>query len=171
MSLAEDLLQLAKNMANYKKKDLQDARLRRAVSTAYYAVFHLLVEAASERVAEDAKLRCLVSRAFVHAEMQRVAKTFLSGTGALPGHVQAAFTGTIPGEVQSVARAFINLQEARHRADYDLLSPFARAEVQGLVAVAEQAFADWNGVKARPRDKTAVELFLSSLLLGERWKK
>jgi hypothetical protein len=70
-----------------------------------------------------------------------------------------------------VATAFVNLQEARHDADYNLAKAFSRAEARRLVAQVDQAFRDWNAVVAMPSHNEICELFLASLLLGERWKK
>jgi uncharacterized protein (UPF0332 family) len=171
MSLAEELLQLARQLVNNRQKELRDARLRRAISTAYYSLFHLLVQTASERFVTEDRLRCLVGRAFGHADMLRVARSFESGAGALPAFLTATFTGSIPAEIQQVAEAFADLQQARHEADYDLLKSFTRADAQKIVSQAEQAFATWNTVKCDAAAKPALELFLASLLLWERWKK
>jgi hypothetical protein len=43
MGLADDLLGLADRLAKPTSSDPEQASLRRAVSTAYYALFHLLV--------------------------------------------------------------------------------------------------------------------------------
>lgn len=42
MGLAEDLLDVADRLATPASTDLEQASLRRALSTAYYALFHLL---------------------------------------------------------------------------------------------------------------------------------
>ena len=46
MPYAHDLLEQAKHLANREKKRPRQASLRRAVSTAYYALFHLLIHEA-----------------------------------------------------------------------------------------------------------------------------
>jgi uncharacterized protein (UPF0332 family) len=174
MSLADDLLDLAKKMVNYKKADVLDARLRRAISTAYYALFHLLLEKGSAKFVTHPGLRQLVSRAYVHGDMYKAAKKFESGIGGLPGQVTAAFAGTVPAlpaEIERVAKAFVALQEARHEADYDVSKTFSRADAQRLVAQAEQAFKDWYTVNGMTAHTDMCELFLASLVLGERWKK
>ena len=120
MSLAEDLLELAKKSVNYKKLDLLDARLRRAVSTAYYAVFHLLAEQGAAKLASHPGIRLLAGRAYAHGDMYKAAKAFKSGIGALPALLKAPFGGTFPAlppELVRVAIAFVELQDARHLAD------------------------------------------------------
>jgi hypothetical protein len=170
MSLATDLLEQATHLARREKKRPKQASLRRAISAAYYGLFHLLLEEAARQVVTNASLRCLVSRAFSHGEMARAAKTFASG-GSLPAHVVAAYAGSVPAEIQQVARAFVELQLARHDADYNLLKSFTRQDALDHVTTARAAFTAWAAVKARPADRVAVELFLSALLLWERWGK
>ena len=43
MAYADDLLELAKHLANLEPVNPRQACMRRAVSTAYYALFHLLI--------------------------------------------------------------------------------------------------------------------------------
>jgi len=174
VSLAEDLLELAKKSVNYNRSDVLDARLRRAISTGYYALFHLLLEHGAARIIRHIGLQQLVSRAYVHNDMQRAAKSFLSGSGGLPKHITNAF-GTaippVPAQIMTVASAFVELQRARHEADYNRAISFSRAEARKLVEKAEKAFTEWKAVVAMPAHTEMCELFLASLLLDERWKK
>jgi hypothetical protein len=55
--------------------------LRRAVSAAYYAVFHTLTTAGAARQHTDAAVRQLVARAFEHRGMKDVARQFASRWG------------------------------------------------------------------------------------------
>ena len=50
MSLPRDLLAQAKLLATKEKSRPKQASLRRSVSAAYYALFHLLVDAAARRL-------------------------------------------------------------------------------------------------------------------------
>ena len=47
MAFADDLLDLSKQLANLEPENPRQASLRRAVSTAYYALFHLLISEAT----------------------------------------------------------------------------------------------------------------------------
>lgn len=49
MGLAQDLLRQANHLATYEGANPSQAALRRSVSTAYYALFHLPVEDAAQR--------------------------------------------------------------------------------------------------------------------------
>ncbi len=69
-------------------------------------------------------------------------------------------TVTVPKKLKQVAQAVIDLQTARHDADYDLSQPFTRAQVLGLVGQAEAAFAAWE----RVRRQDVAYLYLAVLL-------
>jgi hypothetical protein len=47
MVYADDLFELAKHLANLEPVNPRQASLRRAVSTAFYALFHLLISEAT----------------------------------------------------------------------------------------------------------------------------
>lgn len=174
MSRADDLLDLSRKMVGYTRTDLVEARVRRAISTAYYALFHLLLEHGVARVVTHPGLRLLVGRAYSHGDMIKSAKTFQSGGESLPTYLTAPFGGSVPHlptQIRDVAKAFVVLQEARHAADYDLAKPFTHADAKKLVAHAEEAFTNWNAVVALPEHRDMCELFLATLLLGDRLKK
>jgi len=170
MSLHHDLLEQARHLLAREPRKPKQASLRRAVSAAYYALFHLILDEGAKQFTVDADLRLLVRRAFVHGEMKKAAKTLSSG-GVLPAHVANIYGGTIPIELRRIAAAFVILQDARHDADYNLGEVFNRADVRAYVDLSETSFADWTAVKARPADRAAVELFLASMLLWDRWGK
>lgn len=174
MSIADDLLELAKKMVRYTKPDIRDVRARRAISTAYYALFHFLTERGTAKLASHPGIRILAGRAYAHGEMYKTAKSFRSGTAGLPAQLRTPFSGqpfSLPPELVRVASAFADLQDARHVADYDLSQSYSRADAQGFVALADQAFADWNTASTDPVNADVCDLFLAALLLGDRWKR
>ena len=67
--------------------------------------------------------------------------------------------------MRSVAEAFINLQDDRHRADYDLSVSYTRPEVLNLLQQASEAFRAWAVVES---NEEAV-VFLSAMLFARRW--
>lgn len=169
MSLSSDLLEQAEHLAKREKKKPRQASLRRAVSAAYYALFHLLVEDAVREFLgaspSDGALRATVGRAFGHAAMKRVAVGFSGGT--LSPKMSAASAGLVPVQgVMLVAQSFRELQEARHDADYDVLRTFSRSEALGLVEQAQEAFACWKDTRKTPH----ARLFLVALLVQEQIK-
>jgi hypothetical protein len=78
MSLAEELLEHARFLANLDPRTTSQANIRRAISAAYYAVFHLLAAEVAEQVSPDspAGLRERTQRALEHTQMGKVAKAF-----------------------------------------------------------------------------------------------
>ena len=82
MGLPEDLLEQAGHLARRERKRPRQASLRRAVSAAYYALFHLLTSEAANLIGPAAPpgLRQQVRRAFAHREMKHVCKPFGSGS-------------------------------------------------------------------------------------------
>ena len=176
MIRAANLLTLSRTMLTLDATKPKQETLRRAISTAYYALFNLLLDGGCRQVATAPSLRDLVRRGFGHGEMKKVARVFQGGT--LPKHVAQVFeaakrTPDVPAELRRVAKAFVGLQEARHEADYDPTrpTPNTRKEADDWIALAEAAFADWETVRGRPLDALAVEVFLTGLLLWDRWGK
>lgn len=167
MSLSGDLLEQAKRLARQEPRRPRQASLRRAVSAAYYALFHLLTESAARYLvggaAEAKGLRQYVQRAFNHGEMKDAAAGFADGT--LPKRLARAVPSqSVPTGLRQVAQAFVTLQGFRHEADYDLSRGFARSEVNELVEVAEKAFEAWKSV----RKSTEAKAFLVALLTHRR---
>ena len=68
----------------------------------------------------------------------------------------------VPAEIQRIADCFVQLQEARHKADYNIKDSVSRVEAQTFVQMARAAFADWAVVAANP----AADTYLTELLVG-----
>lgn len=66
MPLHQDLLSLARDLVDRNPGAPVEADLRRGVSTAYYALFHLLIHEGTSRLVTVAALRPRVARAFDH---------------------------------------------------------------------------------------------------------
>ena len=66
-----------------------------------------------------------------------------------------------------IAAAFIELQEVRHKADYDVNETFDRVQVVGYVDQAREAMSKWKAIKNTPN----ANVFLAALLLHSRWNK
>src|SRR5258708_8316828 len=69
MGYADDLLELAQLLANLEPTNPRQACLRRAVSTAYYALFHLLISEATLNWGR-LELRSELGRIFEHGRMK-----------------------------------------------------------------------------------------------------
>lgn len=69
MPFAEDLLDVARSLADMDEEGPRQASLRRAVSTAYYALFHLLISEATSNW-NRAEPRAALGRIFEHGKMK-----------------------------------------------------------------------------------------------------
>jgi len=112
MAFADDLLEQPYHLANKEKDDPTQASLRRAVSIAHYALFHLLIDEAVSKWTVE-RQRSALGRTFEHKVMRNVCedyvKTFYSA-GKPDSSVQ----------LKNVAHTFAILQQRRHTADYDV---------------------------------------------------
>jgi uncharacterized protein (UPF0332 family) len=136
--------------------------LRRAVSAAYYSLFHGLVSEATNLLVSQAERRSprylLVYRSFEHGQMLKSCE--LIAKQKPPARLGVKSFGQ---EVGSVATAFINLQSQRHRADYDPQSKFAKNEVDEVIQLAQSALTVIREAPASER-----KIFLTFLLLKGR---
>lgn len=172
MSLQRDLLDQAHQLARHEPKRPRQASLRRAVSTGYYAVFHLLVDAASREIVSGQgqdMLRQSVGRALNHSDMKNACQALANWNRRNPPRpVGAMMPGGPNPDVQTVASAFVELQQARHEADYDLSCRFSRSDVFALLKLADDAFA----AMARMRMADPMKrVFMLSLVFHGRWKR
>jgi uncharacterized protein (UPF0332 family) len=146
MGLAEDLLQQADHLVTYEGLNPSQANLRRAVSTAYYALFHLLVEAAALRWSGSPEARTGVERGFQHGAMKSISIQFRKQTWRdWHGNQQP-----VPSAIQKIASAFVDLQEERHMADYDNHEQWTVTEVQETLNTARSAFQHWHSIRTDP---------------------
>ncbi|MGK4001347.1 hypothetical protein WMF31_01885 [Sorangium sp. So ce1036] len=175
--LHDELLEQARNLATYDPRRPRQGNLRRAVSSAYYAVFHLLIHEASARLVGhpllgvSAEVNHGVRRWFDHTTMKRVAEWF-QGKGTPPALADmtdrtsmSKLPRLVSPQLRDVAATFADLQEQRHMADYDLGAPrLTRQGALNTVERAEQAFKDWQHAQNDP----LAQLFLLLLLTGDK---
>jgi hypothetical protein len=162
--LHHDLLEQARYLAFREPKKPRQASLRRAVSAAYYALFHMLLHETTMRLFPNSppQLRHRAKRAIAHGPAKDACKRFASGGG-----IQGLTALPVETELRKIAKAFAELQEARHKADYDLSETFDRVQVDAYIYQVEDAMTDWKKVKNAPN----ANVFLSALLINERWNK
>ena len=171
MSLAEELLEHARFLGNLDERTTTQANIRRAVSAAYSAVFHLLAAEFAAQVSPDLPvgLRERMQRVLEHAQMWKVAKAFeIAGSKRaknLPEDL--VFPDPISTELASIAKIFQELQEARHTADYDVLKQFHSIDTLNSVQKAESVFNAWKTEKASRN----APVFRAVLVFGKDWNK
>lgn len=137
----------------------RQASLRRAVSTAYYALFHLLISACVANW-KRRDLRATLGRAFDHSSMK-------SASNRIQDNRQFRFTGENPqivADLRYVAKTFAQLQEQRHIADYDNAKFWTKTEALAQVSSVQRAFQSWERIAAEP----IAQAYLISLLVKRR---
>jgi hypothetical protein len=153
VAFAEDLLKQAFLLLNKESKNPTQASLRRSVSTAYYALFHLLIQEASANWSRS-DTREYLARAFEHKTMK----------DASTRAENAAYEPSVPPQVvarlRSVARTFRELQLQRHLADYSHATKWDRTKASAKVNQSKTAFSDWKSI----RNEYVAQRYLVSLL-------
>lgn len=112
--------------------------LRRSTSASYYAVFHRLAIAMAEHVAPGSppEERYRLCRALDHGRVADICR-WVAGLGAAKEHVRPIVARLRGNDgIAEVAAAFLVLQAARHRADYD---HFAEVDERDTLSHAEAA--------------------------------
>jgi hypothetical protein len=151
---------LAGRLADPAPTDPEQVWLRRSVSTAYYALFHLLVGEAVERWSGSPGARLGLERAFQHTNMKEVSRTVKHGSWK----GWSTPPPPLPVELRQVATAFIDLQDARHLADYDNSKTWTLTDAQRQIEIAEDTFQGWRKIRTDP----AANEYLLSLLIGKK---
>ncbi len=147
----DQLLAQARHLAELDMGRPTYVNLRRAISAAYYAMFHFVIDRAlrffigTGAVQGSADLRNLMARAFEHSDIKGAARAFASGNP--PELIKHALANQpIPSELHQFAATFVEMQERRHQADYDLSSKFNRKNVLTHIQRVEQVIANWEQI-------------------------
>jgi uncharacterized protein (UPF0332 family) len=162
-----ELLALARALADgYAQRSPTDAELRRAVSTAYYALFHKVLRAAARRFSGDGQERsaayALLYRGFDHTRMKAVCESL--DVPMLKEKLRSNLgRESVSRDMRDFAQAFPSLQEARHLADYHPTVLFAVSDVVSLIDAAELAMQAFD--RAPPDEQADV---LALLMVGAR---
>jgi hypothetical protein len=170
LAFHHDLLEQAEHLVARERKRPKQASLRRAVSAAYYALFHLLAADGARFLSppQPPGLSLLIQRAFTHSDMRNVCKAFVQANvarGGISDATRALLTFPLEPRLVRVLEAFVELQEARHQADYDLTRTWNRLGAETHVTTARNAFASWQAIRRAPN--TAV--FVAAMLLQRQW--
>jgi hypothetical protein len=144
----------------------RQADLRRAISTAYYAVFHAIVTDAADdfvgRSHRHAPRYALVYRSIDHRSVRGLCEDVVKTTPPAKYSNYVPMGGFGP-DLIALATAVVELQEKRHAADYD---PLFRARMSDAVlAVATSRTAL---VRFRAASRARRKAFLSLLVFSPR---
>ena len=159
----DDLIRIARHLATGRAGASfgrpSQADLRRAVSTAYHALFHALASNCADMLIGSTRSRRSQQawRQTYRAPEHRFAKNRCS-----PSEISR-----FPSEIRIFANAFVELQNRRHTADYDPLpdpeATFIRSDVLKLIDTSEQAIDLLNSA-----DETHRRAFAAHVLFPVR---
>src|SRR5437868_8913809 len=141
------LIQVAQELSRRTGHRPREAFMRRAVSTAYYAMFHALAQLCADGLIGGIHARTVawsrVYRALDHKPTKAV--------------LQSAEAAALSPIVADFGSAFADLQERRHQADYDP-APFQYYfnETAALVELAHSAIQKLDSLGADERRTLAV---------------
>jgi hypothetical protein len=160
MAYADDLLQFAQEIASLRPNEAHRPSLRRALSTAYYALFHLLI---SEAIANcnEAQFRATLARVFDHGPMKQASDKKLAELNSF--FEQRPPEGperTVKFHLYYVAETFSQAQHNRNEADYNLIREWQPTQVSLLIEEVADAFTSWNLIREEP----AARDYLVSML-------
>jgi hypothetical protein len=154
VGLADELLEDAHHLADKGVEDQRQSYMRRAISTAYYAVFHLFVEDFIEHW-EFPDQRARLGRMFNHGPMRNAAFTPKVKKHPIP----------LEQELIDVITAFEQLQKDRQNADYDSGWTLVETDVRNSVTLAEDVFTKWRKIR---HEYIARNHLLS--MFGAKWE-
>jgi uncharacterized protein (UPF0332 family) len=128
MAFPDDLLEQAQHLAQREPKRPKQASLRRAVSTAYYALFHLLITETTKNWKRPDE-RHTLARMFEHTLMGRVCTTKHDELNAyFNTHPPASPQFDVSRHLHIVAETFVQMLQHRHTADYDSSTKWTRTD-------------------------------------------
>lgn len=174
MTLQQDLLEQAENLVTSSKPGpSKQANLRRAVSAAYYALFHqFTADATFSHISNVSGLREVSRRSLGHGQMKDACKAFLSYNPPKKREVKNfvdLINPPLDTDLKFVLEAFIELQAARHNADYNTLIPQSRSDALRLVSKAKEAHSKWtkaSGIGSTANAKILMAAFMLKPRLG-----
>lgn len=144
---ARDLLESAND------DDPHNSHYRRAVSTAYYALFHCLAESSANLLAgEDPANRSRRAwrqtyRALNHGAVQNRSN-------------RREFKTEFPQETQDFAEVFVTMLAKRNGADYDPTGSLSKLDAQRAINDAENAINNFMSIESGERRNFALYLLL-----------
>ncbi len=169
MSLAHDLIVQAAQLATREHGKPKQASLRRSVSTAYYALFHFLIDASCKHLLGSGSgrrhVRELASRAFIHGKMQGLCKEFTKPIPSSELLRPLWLKHRVPTcvELKELAEIFCDLQRDRHEADYNVSKRMTREDAKVACLKSKEAMALW--LLAERNHPEIASLFCTCLML------
>ena len=146
-----DLLRTARKLLYSKGRGRpRQTDLRRAISTAYYAIFHALCHMCANCLSgtdRNSMGWMRTYRALEHRQAYRQFRRIMSGT-------------VFSQDIHALADAFVLLQEKRHLADYDPKASFALQDALFAIDLADYATNVIKNMSFKERKELSLWLLL-----------
>ena len=151
---------------------LSAARVRRSISTTYYAIFHFLLEEAARSLIGShndlRRRRRTFTRTFTHLGMKTALEKIRGANvdASVADFLRPSGTNTSPVVASPFARnmaaAFSDAQAKRHDADYDLNKGLSEVDARLLILRVRRAIAAWRAAStAADKDfKNALSMLM-----------
>jgi hypothetical protein len=171
MSHHEDLLDHALDLVTMSRGPANPANFRRAISAAYYAVFHLFIDeacqfaASGEGFADLQRMAFLTQlrRAFDHATIRKLMARVGSGGLTREDKVLICSGGKLDQQLKNIGTWYLELHDGRTDADYDLGSAIGETEAITLVEAAVKVFETWAQVRGSAQAKGLLAALIVAL--------
>jgi len=154
IGLAGGLLKTAEKLTSSKGKRPRQSNLRRSISTSYYAVFHALAKnCADALVGTNKKTRPNKAWVEVYRGLSHgVCKTACDGAKNIG----------FPVELKDFSDAFMQLQAARHSADYDPMVRVQKQRAQFFLSLAKTSVKKLNTTSMKDKRAFATWVLITS---------
>jgi len=175
-----DMLEAAERLLDRdigQRGPLPQARIRRSISTAYYALFHFVLDEFCRRVVGThsslSRRRRILARTLSHRGLKR---TFDKIRGRAIDASVAEFLATsfvtggpaaAPGFARTLASVFADTQTVRHDADYDLNVSFSEKDARTIVTQVRRSISDWRAADKESDRDFKQALSVLALLEGQ----
>ena len=148
-----DLIRIARQLATGAAgggvgRPLQ-AELRRAVSTAYYALFHALAHCCADMVVGSTR------SGRSQAAWNQTYRALEHGLARNQCNNRSMIR-RFPTEIEGFGKQFVEMQQRRHFADYDPETSFLREEVMQMIDETESVITTFNAVPNADKRAFAV---------------
>lgn len=128
--------------------------LRRAISAAYYAIFHAVITVVADELLGVGQRQTreygLIVRAVDHGAIRTICVDLVKSTPPTKYLIYLP-AGGLRAAAQAFLTTFPGLQEERHSADYDVLRAYRTSDAKSVVAIAQSALAQLRAVPADER--------------------
>jgi hypothetical protein len=181
-SFDDELLSAAKLLVKRKKGQkgkLPQARIRRSISTIYYALFHFILAEVGRSVVgatNDVRVRrSALGRTVTHQAI-KIALGRVRGRQVEKGFEEffryrlGNGPVNVPDYARQIALTFIDAQSKRHDADYNLEESLGARDVELLQRRVSKVIANWRGAN-QPSDRDFKKSLCLLVTIGGKLRR